>query len=159
MIHPCHDCGVGTVYIHEFYGVLDDVWAEATTARVRFLCIGCLERRLGRILSPVDFKDVHRNGDYSERLAARLGPYCYEVIPKGRRRVGLRVELGSGLPGLPRVFRLRRLQQGEMKMLLSAQQEWYDEVTGWEIWRTTDGRSLMTRDRRDFADPGRRIAP
>jgi hypothetical protein len=88
---PCGDCGIDTA----LYMVRDDVWARALTVgpprirrredgaqlplfegavAVRFLCIGCLERRLDRMLAPEDFTDapinqVHRSD--SERLRAR----------------------------------------------------------------------------------------
>lgn len=51
---PCKDCGVKTVEIGEYYNVYNDVWNEADGGQ-GFLCIGCLENRLGRKLNPDDF--------------------------------------------------------------------------------------------------------
>lgn len=58
----------------EWYMVTDKVWAEAgmTTG---FLCIGCLEIRLGRQLEPADFKPLPINQPayfMSSRLIGRL---------------------------------------------------------------------------------------
>jgi hypothetical protein len=54
--------------------VRDDVWTAAGI-RDGFLCVGCLERRLGRSLAPDDFPDLPINepGDPwdTPRLAAR----------------------------------------------------------------------------------------
>jgi hypothetical protein len=51
---PCADCGFDT--IAEYYIVHDHVWAAAGMAdNGGFLCIGDLERRLGRPLSGGDF--------------------------------------------------------------------------------------------------------
>jgi hypothetical protein len=63
----------------EWYLVLDEVWAEAGMRR-GFLCVDCLERRLGRRLASADFKrhrvnDLDRDAGFhprSERLQNRL---------------------------------------------------------------------------------------
>ena len=53
----CNDCSRS---IHgEWYMVHDDLWPLAKDGG--FLCISCLEGRLGRRLTPVDFKDVPAN--------------------------------------------------------------------------------------------------
>jgi len=42
----------------EYYMVEHDVWAKASAAKPKkhgMLCIGCLESRLGRQLTPADF--------------------------------------------------------------------------------------------------------
>lgn len=55
--------------------VHDAVWAAAHMD-AGFLCIGCLERRLDRLLTPADFTACLGNGQYpwdSPRLAARKG--------------------------------------------------------------------------------------
>jgi hypothetical protein len=60
----------------EYYIVYNDVWAaaEAPMGPRGFLCIGCLEARLGRELTPEDFPicDLNRPGG-SRRLDSRLG--------------------------------------------------------------------------------------
>jgi hypothetical protein len=47
---PCADCGADTFEDnHEYYMISDDLWQTAG-ADEGFLCIGCLETRLGRQL-------------------------------------------------------------------------------------------------------------
>lgn len=73
----CRDCGYDT--IDEFYMVHDSVWlASGLSKRGGLLCIGCLERRIGRQLTSDDFRDCPANwvgmwGEKSERLLQRLG--------------------------------------------------------------------------------------
>ena len=79
----CFECGVDTIKIGEFYGVRNDVWmvacpwtnAELVAPGFDFLCIGCLEARLGRTLTPEDFVDtpLNRMEPRSDRLRSRLG--------------------------------------------------------------------------------------
>ena len=87
----CLDCGVDTRQTDEWYGVNDDVWAAAgmlayepdrsvslvryEEARSQFLCIGCLESRLGRQLTPADFSGaaINQLDRRSARLMDRLG--------------------------------------------------------------------------------------
>jgi hypothetical protein len=59
----------------DWYMVKDRVWHAATPDKVRFLCVGCLENRLGRRLSAKDFKrsaKVNFVGNKSPRLRSRL---------------------------------------------------------------------------------------
>ncbi len=74
----CQDCGVNTVH-NETYWVWPWIWEEAKGDR--FLCIGCLEKRLGRKLTRSDFDCIRENAvliNYgpwfprSKRLKARL---------------------------------------------------------------------------------------
>ena len=51
----CVDCGVHTIKIGEFYMVHSH--ASPLDPRGGMLCIGCLEERIGRRLSPADFTD------------------------------------------------------------------------------------------------------
>jgi hypothetical protein len=74
----CIDCGVDTrsaTGIDEYYAVHDDVWAATGLApRDGMLCIGCLERRIGRRLEPKDFDmkaPINHSGGGSERLQSR----------------------------------------------------------------------------------------
>ncbi len=77
---PCADCQMDTFALHEYYMVHHAVWRAAGMTRGRrraFLCIGCLERRLGRELTAADFlpcrlNEANARGAGSERLAARL---------------------------------------------------------------------------------------
>lgn len=75
--YPCADCLAPT--IDEHYMVSDSVWATAGMPPGPFawLCVGCLEKRLGRMLCRADFTPapVNRDGWHqrrSERLADRL---------------------------------------------------------------------------------------
>jgi hypothetical protein len=59
---PCSDCGALTLSAepgarNEWYAVTDEVWAAAGLGS-GYLCVGCLEARLGRRLRPEDFKDI-----------------------------------------------------------------------------------------------------
>ena len=74
---PCDDCGVLTTPPRgksEYYMVHDEIWQEARgwqRAPLQFLCISCLEQRLGRRLKPTDFTDVAINTP-SQRDTSRL---------------------------------------------------------------------------------------
>lgn len=72
----CMDCGDHTIQIEEYYTVHDEVWLYANPQDYGMLCIGCLESRLGRVLTPADFPDYPINrewGTKSPRLLDRLG--------------------------------------------------------------------------------------
>jgi hypothetical protein len=74
----CEDCGTST--FGEYYMVHDEVWADTGMAPDGgLLCVGCLERRLGRRLTPDDFTSCPLNKDNrtirhyaSERLYDRI---------------------------------------------------------------------------------------
>jgi hypothetical protein len=65
----CADCGNDTLP-HEQYMLFDAVWAQAGGGD-GFLCVGCLEDRLDRRLTPDDFLAVPLNDD-SELDSVRL---------------------------------------------------------------------------------------
>lgn len=101
----CEDCSADTIEIHEYYMVHDAVWNAVVPAAQKhiFLCVGCLETRLGRRLVPDDFPDVPLNyfKDKSLRLTNRLGPWFREfdgpyrdprAISKAMQAIGLRFE-------------------------------------------------------------------
>lgn len=90
---PCSDCGVLIIsddmepQSWEWYSVRDSVWGgEAGLSELQreadspgrpplYLCVGCLEARLGRELSAVDFSDYPVNSPSplnSPRLNSRL---------------------------------------------------------------------------------------
>jgi hypothetical protein len=50
----CRDCGVNTSRIGEYYMVTGEVWQQAGGGDA-MLCVGCLEKRLGRELRCKDF--------------------------------------------------------------------------------------------------------
>ena len=73
----CVDCRWNTPLLGEWYMVRDSVWkAAGIEAMGGCLCIGCLEERLGRRLTPEDFIDCKINdpnlANTSSRLRARL---------------------------------------------------------------------------------------
>jgi hypothetical protein len=77
----CADCGVDTVDIGEYYMLHDEVWSATgmpTKPDLRsYLCVGCVEGRVGRILSRADFTDAPLNTTWppanrSGRLINRL---------------------------------------------------------------------------------------
>lgn len=99
---PCADCGVDTFDAGEMFVVHDEIWTAAWAGRrvncgcgapvgglplvfefnhtprcrkCEVLCIGCVERRLGRTLARADFTDCllnAPNGFTSARLRSRL---------------------------------------------------------------------------------------
>jgi hypothetical protein len=86
MPYLCADCGIATTPCTgkrgcrhkgrwEHYMVLDAVWKKAGM-RAGFLCIGCLEKRLGRMLTARDFTSAVINDPedpwHTKRLASRL---------------------------------------------------------------------------------------
>jgi Protein of unknown function (DUF2695) len=70
----CHDCG--NDFDEYSYMVHDHVWnAGGLSEDGGLLCIGCLEKRIGRRLHPEDFEDVplnRRTGNQSLRLQDRM---------------------------------------------------------------------------------------
>jgi hypothetical protein len=68
----CVLCGVDTDAIGEFYMVDDELWEKYGVHHHGQLCIGCLEERLGRKLTPADFTDATLNSDPSEPRSQRL---------------------------------------------------------------------------------------
>lgn len=80
----CADCGVDTSVLGEEYMVTPDLWNSSGMTR-GYLCVGCLENRIGRPITPNDFTLWHINcsGRKSHRLANRLGA---KVDKLGRHR-------------------------------------------------------------------------
>ena len=75
----CVECKVNTLRapkgIGEYYMVKHFVWA-LTNGGKGMLCIGCVEKQIGRELTPNDFLDCPLNKDMdgrSERLLQRRG--------------------------------------------------------------------------------------
>ena len=50
---PCLDCHIDTW--GEYFIVHHDLWHQAVGHRWGYLCVLCLEHRLGRLLTPDDF--------------------------------------------------------------------------------------------------------
>lgn len=83
----CLDCRVAVAEAGEgLYVVEDQVWAESGLGPMDgHLCIGCVEKRLGRTLVPDDFPDApfNESGEWaSDRLVARTG---YREPRRGNR--------------------------------------------------------------------------
>ena len=56
--HRCVDCGKETIH-DEYYMVRDELWAATRlTGEGGMLCLGCLERRIGRPLEWWDFTHI-----------------------------------------------------------------------------------------------------
>lgn len=72
---PCGDCGRDTYGAtdREWYHVYNEVWESAGMAvhGSGFLCIECLEFRLGRALTPHDFDGYEPSPQDSDRLKDR----------------------------------------------------------------------------------------
>ena len=79
----CDDCRVDTIINNEWYMLKDEIWFQAIKAQPMrknnktndILCIGCVEKRLGRKLTHVDFLNVFLNLPefiHSDRLQDRL---------------------------------------------------------------------------------------
>ena len=72
----CLDCKTDTSEIGEYYMIQFDLWKQIHPADKGMLCIGCVEKRLGRILCGKDFTNAIVNepewGTKSERLLNRL---------------------------------------------------------------------------------------
>ena len=71
-VQRCKDCRVDVRQLGEWYMVHDHTWAQAGTCQRGYLCIGCLETRIGRQLNAADFTDVPVNrgsGQWSRRSA------------------------------------------------------------------------------------------
>lgn len=71
----CLDCRVDMRTVDEYYLLRDELWLSVVPDRVGHLCIGCVETRLGRQLSPDDFQPgrASLDGRYSARLRDRTG--------------------------------------------------------------------------------------
>ena len=70
----CTDCRWCTPLLGEYYMVHDNVWkAAGMEPEGGCLCIGCLEERLGRMLTPDDFTDCLLNDpDKPQGASSRL---------------------------------------------------------------------------------------
>jgi hypothetical protein len=73
----CLDCQIDTSKIGEHYFIKTDLWLSVVSSKKGMLCIGCLERRLGRKLTKNDFTKCYINNPkfsgMSKRLLNRLG--------------------------------------------------------------------------------------
>lgn len=71
-IYNCKDCKIHTGKAEEYYMVTDSIWNQYG-ARSGMLCIGCLEKRMGRQLTPNDFPEAIINDpNCGRRMSQRL---------------------------------------------------------------------------------------
>jgi len=67
----CIGCDGNTLDMNEYYMVSDAIW-DCVDGGEHMLCIGCLEDRLGRRLTCVDFPDLPVNTIHKSRRSSRL---------------------------------------------------------------------------------------
>lgn len=97
----CCDCGLGCSAAGEWYMVTEPVWTEAWRDRLKpwhslpgqtVLCIGCMEKRLGRTLCAADFTDAPVNSPkfsgMSDRLRDRLTATTSAPLDPPKRKRG-----------------------------------------------------------------------
>ena len=74
----CLDCKVDTGKAREFYYLVPKTWRAAHDSISGMLCVGCIETRLGRTLTPSDFTNATINNPkytpMSDRLRSRIVP-------------------------------------------------------------------------------------
>jgi len=72
----CVDCRMDTGKIGEYYFIHTPLWLSVVGSKTGMLCVGCLEKRLGRKLRRNDFTNAWINdpryGHKSQRLMSRL---------------------------------------------------------------------------------------
>lgn len=68
----CKDCSVDTGRIYEHYFIETELWLSAVGSKTGMLCIGCLEKRIGRRLKPIDFPKVTINDPRMTTMSSRL---------------------------------------------------------------------------------------
>jgi hypothetical protein len=120
----CADCGYDTIS-DEYYMVRNAVWERALGHPIpnfddTILCIGCLERRIGRTLTRYDFTNCPLNKDdpdWSERL-------------RDRRKRGRRVDfaLTFAEAGLP-IFPVNVFRRGERWRKVPYVTDWANAAT------------------------------
>lgn len=68
----CLDCRIDTGKIHEHYMLVDTTWFSIHNSDRGMICIGCIEKRLGRTLTSSDFNSSHVNNPRLYPMSARL---------------------------------------------------------------------------------------
>jgi hypothetical protein len=81
VVTQCCDCGLGCNVAGEWYAVKGPVWKLAWRRRRKpwhdvfgqsVLCIGCLEKRIGRTLCADDFTEASVNWPDKENISERM---------------------------------------------------------------------------------------
>lgn len=62
----CNDCSVHTGNRSNWYMLTYKLWHSLTPDKARFLCVECVEKRLGRSLRLTDLSDVPVNTTFIE---------------------------------------------------------------------------------------------
>ena len=78
----CWDFEINTNKIEEYYRVKHSIWSSVVPDQDGTLCIGCLEKRLGRQLTLTDFLAcplIFKVKPKSNRLKDRLGPLASSI--------------------------------------------------------------------------------
>ena len=89
----CIDCDVWVWGIGELFYLRNEIWLRANPGGKGWLCVGCVETRLGRQLVAGDFEDAHPAGQVnagpggSARLRARLKGF--RALMRERERISL----------------------------------------------------------------------
>lgn len=68
----CMDCKIQTDEINEYYMINEDLWYLINPDINGMLCIGCVEQRLDRKLTSIDFTDAPINTNPKYRRSLRL---------------------------------------------------------------------------------------
>lgn len=69
----CAGCGEDTSLMKEHYFLNTELWLQVNNGQERgMLCIGCVEKRLGRKLNTFDFPSVHINNPKLNSMSTRL---------------------------------------------------------------------------------------
>jgi len=83
----CNGCGKEFDTRNDYYMVRDDIW-QSVRGDARFLCLGCVEKRLGRKLESDDFTDVIANWENDtvralfEKAGRKHKPAAWEKLVK-----------------------------------------------------------------------------
>ena len=82
----CNDCGVDCAKIGEYYMACSSLWeGELGLGLNDNLCIGCLEKRLGRRITMLDFSRWPNSPwEHSQRLARVVFGHCISKRPPYR---------------------------------------------------------------------------
>jgi hypothetical protein len=95
IVTRCCDCGLGTNTAGEWYMVKNSIWEQAWRGRRKawhavlgqaVLCIGCLEKRLGRTLVASDFTKAEVNDPHKRNISERMRDRLAAVDPAPLQR-------------------------------------------------------------------------
>lgn len=138
----CHDCNIDTsnsTGIGHYYMAWDEVWRQAKQGeRVRFLCLDCLEARLGRPLRSTDFMITPSEMD--QRMWSADGEHT--VLPERERQRWL-----DYWRAVPRHSRISRMTAGRRERRAGERRRRRCQMigpdAGWETGMQRVGRKEM----------------